>query len=523
MPPIRTLGFLGFFLLLFAIPVFAQNESSHVSSFHSDYGLKLIKEGNLQQAADQFIQALFFAPSNQVARKNLRSLVEKKDFESKSVKLQILRFVELSDYITFLRERIQKLETENKESIQSLLQEARGHDPRQGDIKEIRRQIENQSVTLIPVPEEIQREYWDRAAKLVRINKYFTDVKESLVSRFSFALSAYERLNTLKSQLAQTATEDQRQQQVEHYEGQLTAAKRELVSRDEVLKQQETAMRSLKGDLAKVRADFDQLHSRLEGTSQKIRDLTDKLADMSMQVYEKDALLAQKNGFNGQLTAELNDAKERWELVQKIIQEKDGQIKNLEEKINEFNTRGASAMAGDQKMGNLSENLAALQTKMEKAEKTNHEMISSLRKELALLQEQYTQLDKTAQEKDAFIERLKTDVVTRDRKLANIVGFFNAYDQDIAQLNGVVEIYRGKLSATHALLTDRDQKVQNLEKQVVELKEKFNKLQQTRVNVVPLIPLGLMGEAEVLQRTKNNLGRLQSYFAEPGTGSSTTP
>jgi hypothetical protein len=479
MPSSRIIGLLGFLVFFVSTSVFAQSESLPVSSFHSDQGLKLAKEGEPQQAADQFIQSLFFAPSNQVAKDNLLSLAQKENFESKSVKMQILRFVELADYITFLRERLEKLENENKESIQLLLQQAKENDPRQLEIRKVRSQLESHKLLTIRLPEEIQDESLDRGAKLMRINKYFTDVKESLVKQFSMNLSAYERINALKNQVATAVTND--------YEGQLTAVKRQVIERNAALKKEKTHARMLEADLDKVRK---------------------KVADLSMQVYEKDELLAERNNSNGQLNASLNDANQRWELAQKIIQEKDDQIKGWEAKAGKLNLNDVSSGG----MNSLEVNLSALQNKMDTAEKTNHEMISSLKKELALLQEEYKQLETTSQEKDLMIAHLRDDVTARARKLANMAGFFNSYDKDITQLNGIVEIYKGKLSSTRALLTDKDQKVKNLEKQVADLMERFDKLQQTKLNEIPIVPMGVLGEAEILRRAQNNLERLQGHF-----------
>ena len=125
MPPSRIIGSLYFLSVFFVFPVFvfAQTESQHISTFHSDYGQKLIQEGNPQEAADQFIQALFFAPSNKVAKENLLLFAQNESFESKSVKMQIFRFTELADYITFLKDRLQKLEKANTTNIQFLLEE----------------------------------------------------------------------------------------------------------------------------------------------------------------------------------------------------------------------------------------------------------------------------------------------------------------------------------------------------------------------------------------------------------------
>ena len=498
---------------VFPVFVFAQTESQHISTFHSDYGQKLIQEGNPQEAADQFIQALFFAPSNKVAKENLLLFAQNESFESKSVKMQIFRFTELADYITFLKDRLQKLEKANTTNIQFLLEETKTADPRLAEVKAIRSQIEEQKLPLIRPPEDIQGEYSDRWTKLVKINKYFLSIKESLLEQFSVTLSAYERLNALKTQIAKSATEEQRHQLTDQYENELTAVKRVLVQRERTLKEQESQMRLLQKNLATVRSDFEYLQSKMDGTNQRMTDLTKKLADMSMQVYEKEALLADKSNANGKLEADIHDAQQRWELVQKIIHEKDEQIKNLEDRTaGGIMSADGSDVSGNAKMDSLYEKLSTLQKKMEEVEKSNQETTSSLRKEFALLQVQYAQLDQASQEKDLLIDHLKNDVTVRNRKLANIAGFFNAYDQDIAQLNGILEIYRGKLSVTHAVLTDKDKKLQTLEKEVAELKQRFDHLQQTKINEAPNFPMGMLGETEVLQRTKTNLGRLQNHF-----------
>src|SRR3989338_4354416 len=237
MPPSRIIGSLYFLSVFFVFPVFvfAQTESQHISTFDSDYGQKLIQEGNPQEAADQFIQALFFAPSNKVAKENLLLFAQNESFESKSVKMQIFRFTELADYITFLKDRLQKLEKANTTNIQFLLEETKTADPRLAEVKAIRSQIEEQKLPLIRPPEDIQGEYSDRWTKLVKINKYFLSIKESLLEQFSVTLSAYERLNALKTQIAKSATEEQRHQLTDQYENELTAVKRDLVQRERTL------------------------------------------------------------------------------------------------------------------------------------------------------------------------------------------------------------------------------------------------------------------------------------------------
>lgn len=505
---------LCFCLMSFITSVSAQTESLHISTFHSDFGIKLLGEGDSPQAVDQFIKALFFSPSNKIAKEKILNLLRENGgafaSESKSVKLQIFRLVELAEYITFLKDRLQRLERQNLENIQYLLAQTTESEPVKEEIRALERKRAGDKSSLIVQPVEIQRANADRRSTVNTVNTYFLAVKESLLSKFSLALSISERLNVLRAQVVKSTADKQRRELASGYESRLTAIKRQVVHRDKILENQEKQVRLLQKELASVRADFTYLHSKMNGNSEKLGEVTDKVTAMSLQVYEKDALLAERSGLITQLQNDLNDAKQRWELVQKIIQEKDIQIKELEQRSSGLagDISRTPASDGGGKMKTLQANLTILQKKMDEQEALNHQTIGALRKEFALLQEQYVQLEKDSGVKDTEIGRLHKVISVKNKKLNDVAQFFDAYDKDIVQLNGVLEIYRGKLNEAHMSLTGKDQKLEELEKEVNVLKQqgRGQVLRESQVGMISnRIDAGDLKESDVLQKTKDNL------------------
>lgn len=203
---------------------------------------------------------------------------------------------------------------------------------------------------------------------------------------------------------------------------------------------------------------------------QKISVLTDQLAGKTLELIEKDSLLAeQKENFQS-LENSLEEAQERLNLVQHIIQEKDQRIQVLEKDVTQMQALTQQGYEINQKnIEDLKTQFVQLHDDLSGQMAVNDDKITALEN---LLAEQEKRLARYAMEmrvKSKHIGDLTDRLQKKNKALVETNFLMESQDRKIVELDGIIQIYKSKLSETNQILREKVEKIRSLETQSVDL------------------------------------------------------
>ncbi|MDP2654297.1 MAG: hypothetical protein Q8Q08_09725 [Candidatus Omnitrophota bacterium] len=478
--------------------------------------MKLFEKGDREPAANQFVDALLWDPANPIARKNLQVILKMDSFLSKKSANDLSHFLELAEYLSFLEKRLADVKGESQGLSRDLWVAAQQNPAVRENIG---------LITGTPVPSaapdvaEIRKQCPPKVAHLSKINALLEARKQALLKELASHETSREQLQALRRQVLPLIGPEQRN-------GPMGKVYAEMAEKDRVMQEQKSRLTSLNAELEQVRRSFDELKTRIESTDRRVLDLTQKMAGVTLESFEKDKLLADKNGEILAIRQKLTDTEERLMLVQKIIKDKDSRIGELEDQVTSVRTdidRGTAANDSDVKA--LQREMAALQEKFREQELRSREKIQGLELSLRSLDAQYGRLAAESADKELRIAALQRDLKQKGREMLSLIGAFESQGEEIGELTGVVEIYRHKLSETHGQLLDRDYQLDLLERQFEDLQERLNKFHERTQSSRAPSPAGTSGDGraqewgilsreEILQQIKSGLQDLTADMPE---------
>lgn len=373
------------------------------------------------------VEALIQNPVDMTGKDALRSLAGDPRY-SKS-KYEIDRFLELLDYSELLKRRVGELE-ENAQSAFQRLPGSLGEDA----IKKVN-DLRGELFGVEPAPE--------------RISSTLTDLLKKEPVDFAGLNRAYwEYKNKLFSRMLQL------QSLLEHFKEPPKVVKMKVI------------------EVPKV----EQPPQAAPGENFKKR-----LAQMSMNLYEKDTQIADKDGRITELGNQLKEVEERLALIQRIMQEKDSQIQKFQVQVNQVN----QGEEDDNKINQFE--LKTLQDKLAQFESTFAAQTASQKSEMNSLRAQVEKQEATIAKYEGELLRrreeivkLKTDVFYKDKQKTELDQVLASKDDKLLELKGMLEIYQFKLRDVHYGLIEKNQEVETLKQQLQELKHELTQARQQK-------------------------------------------
>lgn len=293
--------------------------------------------GSSGQAVEVLVEELFRDPQNEKLSRELYILA--KERLEGSYRLQILRFVELLDYNTFLLRRINTLKESSTVLSNYILARISAGSKQERLVLALKEKYQFQLAEEDDGPGFLEGEW-----QLEQILQGLERRKTNLMQRMSELQAVQRELREAKSSLL--AGRIRNEAEVEAGRG---------------------------GELAAMEQRFEQLNERLGGMQEKVEDLTRKLAAASLEIFEKEKALGDKAERMMSLESELAETNERLLLVQTVIQEKDQEARRLEEMVNELRLAREAGQIKDrgrldvleEKFQDLSERYARMEEALE--------------------------------------------------------------------------------------------------------------------------------------------------------------
>jgi hypothetical protein len=466
----------GLLILMLACPLAFAYDASPGSISHLEKGVKLQNQSQLNPATQQYIKTLLNDTSNSQAKEKLQEIARDISDWSSAEKQSLLRFLELIEYINFLRDRQMYLENNNELLVQFILEQVNDNEPIRQELNRIQKSLNTaQPQDAMGSLKSLQS---DNVLPINQLNEELARIKKDF-------LSYLEMLQDVNRQLRQEKGRVLKQQFSSRKPSFKTPIRREqiqdirerLIEKDLFLKRQEENYSQLSQEMSSVHKQFQALQGQLQATDQKITDLTRELAGMSLAVFEKEKALADRENRMNVLAAELNEAQERLNLVQRIIHEKDDRIQTLEQEVTSIQKTSIPSSPKDQDardVGDIKENMIVMQEEWRSQALANSEKIAVLEAKLQGLAEKYQKVAGVIQEKELEITQLKGNVSNREETISRLQKIFLSKDQKIVELNGIVEIYKSKLSDALATLEEREGALQTIELKLQDVELNLN-------------------------------------------------
>ena len=371
-------------------PAYAE-DPRFLSAYHSEYGLKLFNDENYDLATERFAKAFLLDPNNQIAKETLQKIAAEKARLGSSG-LKILRFIDQVEYIDFLTARYQGLTEENSRLLEFLRNNKNlsGDAALQEKFHTVEKQIAEKPSALPRVGligfagEESQ------TLNLDNLISQLVQERANLAKEVGFWEEQNNQLRHFRKTVLSQSSSINPLAEAGKVKSQLEEVNQRVVEKDQLLTVQQDNIDYFKNELTRVRDDFTALQENFRATDIKIVELTNKIAALSVEIFEKNKMIGEKDERAANLQNDLNMANEKFNLVQRIIKEKDDRIAALETEMGQLHNNLASGQPSGFQVTQLQGDLKDFEAEFK-------DQISKSRERLASLESQYTDLINLAQ------------------------------------------------------------------------------------------------------------------------------
>jgi len=434
----------------------SNHESNKVQGLLRE-GINYYESGDFTQALQYLSKVLVVDPSNSKANRYMEELIALKDPDVIRYRQRVQRFRELLDYIGFLENRVLNLEARNAQVKDALVNQQEYDKVIMKSIEVIEMETTPEGASVSPVKEEtdIEKLSLDQLTDLLNRKKRF------LVSETLLLQKRHDKLRDLKEKaVPEVSVESKYVDTV----AERTRLREELGARDRKLDRQQQEMADLKSEMGGIKTQVTAMQKQLVDSDKRVAKVTEDLTHKSLELIEKERALADQAEVFARVNATLNEAQQRLSLVQRIIQEKDEKIQDLEEKLT--SAQGAAQKAAQEKSGDveaLRGEFRQLEATLNQKLELSQGKISALEKLSAEQEQRLAQYRLEVQRRDEKIEIYKASLVARETQIADLNKNLQSADNKLVQYDGVIQIYREKLTDANRLLQEKIERINELE------------------------------------------------------------
>ncbi len=456
---VRTLIVLCAISLTFCRVLWAE-DPHFLSAYHCEYGLKLYHDGKMDFAIERFVKALLLDPENKTAKDSLRKISAEIVPSSNSRVLEITRFIDQIEYFNFLDLRYRSLTTENSR----LFEFVRKNFPKDPILAQKVQTIESRqadrSVVLPSVGELGFASDDNKKTNLPDVILNLSRQRQLLLEQISFWEEQNNDLRLVRRSILSQGSAENPLVVANKLKSQLSEVENRTAQKDDLLATQHQNIEYFQSELSSVRDNFYQLQQQFKTTDLKIGELNKKLAEMSIEIFEKNKIIAQKEDYAAKLQREISEANEKMNLVQRIIQEKDDRIASLEKEMSALHLAVNSGLSSsDPQVVQLKSDFKNFEEQFKSQMGKSRERIISLEIQFADLTQKYQLMAEEIQAKDLQIGYLKEDANKKDVSISQYRNAFLTTNEKANELIGMLDIYRNKLAETKQALITKEQEL----------------------------------------------------------------
>ncbi len=374
---------------------------------HFEAGEKAAQTHQPAEAIKHYVQALLFNSSHPAAQSSLREIAASYDDEFRKYRMKIYRIRELLDYISFMKQ-----------------------------------QILSSPERIIIVPETFDLDAGHNRNGLDGIIEYLALTKRKLVDQYLELQSRSAGLAPRPKTVAPAKSADV---------------------------QPKENLGVLQFQMDRLRQEVNDLKESVSGSEKRIAALTGQLAQKSLDIYEKDTLFVQQRDGYVSLQNSLQEAQERLNLVQRIMQEKDAKIQGLGRDVKTLQAFAEQYHStNDESVQNLRKEFTGLQKELIEQISISREKIEAVEGVLAQQEKRMTTLNIAAQAKGKRIAQMNQTLVQKNQKIRQREQIIGRQGERLVESDGIFEIYKSKLHETNQSLKEKIERIRELEKQSAE-------------------------------------------------------
>lgn len=293
-----------------------------------------------------------------------------------------------------------------------------------------------------------------------------TKERQPIIREIGFWKSQNDQLRELRRVILSRNRRTTTDLVANNYKSQLDEIQDRMNQKNDLLAIQQQNIQYFQVELLSVRESFDQLQERFKNTDLKISELTKQIADMSMEAFEKDKVLAQRDDYAAELQQKVNEANEKMNLVQRIIREKDERIVSLEKEMSRIQRMVNSGdISATKEIARFKSDFKEFESQFKLQMEKSRDRIIGLEIQLADLSQKHQFLLTDIQMKNSQIALLTANLEKRSIAAVQYREAFLTTNQEVNKLIGMVDIYRTKLVEAKQNLISKEAELHRLNEQ----------------------------------------------------------
>ncbi|HQO58169.1 MAG TPA: hypothetical protein PLT76_05555 [Candidatus Omnitrophota bacterium] len=460
--------------LISPVRVFA-NEKYSLVDFYLLKGERFLEKEDYLVAMNQFLIVTLLDPAHQKARKYLLQPDINAFLKDKYDQYKLKKFLDLADQTDFVNSRIAYLDESNERLFEFIEKNNLITDKNRKNFETLstmvkpKRDIAALTTKLEQIRDAHDVETLGLAVKLMR------DQKEQSMQMLEAKQQINSQLRSLKQALLDKEMSRQRSVSMKEPDMNLDHLLQQLSEKESRIQAQDQQILSLRGELQEVRLEFSSLQGKMADTDRKLAELTKELAGMSLDGFGKQQMLDDKEAVIRQLSDQVRESQAQLQLVQGIIGEKDDRIAEFQAQLSQMEERLKATEAA-----RLAEEDIEIQQPASDQGRpllfplgTGGSVVAA-EEDLDDLKVKYQTLEDVLKEKESHIAELNQLVGLLDRKVISYRQSHSKKEQELVQVKGILEIYKGRLDDTCELLKQRDMYISEIEQQLRGLENLFD-------------------------------------------------
>ena len=243
----------------------------------------------------------------------------------------------------------------------------------------------------------------------------------------------------------------------------LKTLRENLKMKDQIIKDQQEQLSQLTQKFSEMQLGLDVFRDRLKETEDRLAGLLKEVAARSLDLYAKDQEAQETKRHFEDLQGRFVETQERLRLVQRIIQEKDAHIQELEGEV--LNLHSTVNTAADAPLGDLGD----LRIEMTSQIQTMQNNIQDSQDKIGRLEQRFqdvalanAQLRFDLTEKEAEIHSLSVQSRQKDEMIADLEKGFHSKTQKVLEMRDIITIYKDKLREYAHRLEEQNRQPQPL-------------------------------------------------------------
>jgi len=402
------------FQIFVPISVLAEQSKNIVDSF-IDHGYQLMKRDDLSGALQYYSRALLLDPENEEAQGylfELRSL----DRLTARERINLIHNEDLKIFLSNLTKRRAYFAEKRDRLVEALISKGFPQFRLEQNLMDFQASTFQHFIAVEPV--KLEENFLSTQTPLEAVNSMLKQNKQQLISDIALLEQQYQQLIDMNNQLFHKKLV----REAERTSDKQTLEKVVAVEENPQIALREKDIVQIRDDLTYLQSEMSALKDAMIAKDKKVKELTDEVVKISLKFSEKEMLLTEKTTEAFSLDQELKDIGSRFELGQRIIQDKNLRIQSLKEGLekmkilNQTDELNEIIKSKDEKLIEINGMLKIYKGKLAD---TQNLLLSQLGN-MSFLEEQMTYLQVLILDKDIFLEETRKNLNVLEEKMMDM-------------------------------------------------------------------------------------------------------